>query len=74
MNKQKPRNREYRTSPMSDRELSALRAKAGKDGYSPGPQMQMNLERSAKVYPHRLITPKSVGNGTERAHGFGRGA
>lgn len=37
------------------------------------PQMAINLARAAEVYPHRLITPKSVGNGTERVHGFGRG-
>lgn len=62
MSKQKPCNREYRTPPMSDRELSALRAKAGKDGYSPGPQMQINLERAAQVYPHKLKTPTGTGN------------
>lgn len=73
MNKQKPRNREYRTSPMSDRELSALRAKAGKDGYSPGPQMQINLERAAKVYPHRLYTPDGVGNNKEFSPFYGEG-
>lgn len=51
MNKQKPRNREYRTPP----------------------QLRLNQERAAKLYPHRLITPKGVGNGTEGIHGFGRG-
>lgn len=38
------------------------------------PQLSINMARAAEVYPHRLITPKSVGNGTERVHGFGRGA
>lgn len=51
MNKQKPRNREYRT-PL---------------------QLRLNQERAAKLYPHRLITPKGVGNGLEFAPGFDRG-
>lgn len=71
MNKPTTKQREYRTPPMSDRELSALRAKAGKDGYSPGPQMQINLERAAKVYPHRLIAPKGIGNEPVFQRGFG---
>ena len=49
MNKQKPRNREYRTPP----------------------QMRANQERAARVYPHRLFTPKGVG--TEVAYQRGCG-
>lgn len=41
--------------------------------YRPSPQMQVNLQRAAKLYPHRLITQQGVGNGTEYGHGFGRG-
>lgn len=54
--------------PMDLPSLEALRAKVkGREGYHPSPQMQMNLERSAKVYPHRLITPEGVGNYREFA-------
>ena len=49
MNKQKPRNREYRTPP----------------------QLRMNQERASKLYPHRLITPKGVGNEPRVNFGFG---
>lgn len=30
--------------------------------YKPSSQMQINLERAAKVYPHSLITPNGIGN------------
>lgn len=30
--------------------------------YKPSHQMKINMERSAKLYPHKLITPKGVGN------------
>lgn len=30
--------------------------------YKPSAQMQINLERSAKVYPHSLKTPTGTGN------------
>lgn len=49
MNKQKPRNREYRTPP----------------------QLRLNQERASKVYPHRLITPKGIGNEPVFQRGFG---
>jgi len=35
--------------------------------------MQMNLERSAKVYPHRLITPVGTGNDKEFSPFYGEG-
>lgn len=42
--------------------------------YRHSAQMRINQTRTSELYPHRLITPYGVGNGTERAHGFGRGA
>jgi len=37
--------------------------------YRPSPQMRINQDRAAEVYPHRLITPDGVGNGPECAQG-----
>lgn len=42
--------------------------------YKPGSQMRINQARTAELYPHSLKTGAGVGNGAERAHGFGRGA
>lgn len=30
--------------------------------YTPSPQMVANLARSAELYPHRLVTPRGIGN------------
>lgn len=30
--------------------------------YKPSPAMRINLERTKKLYPHRLVTPKGIGN------------
>lgn len=34
-------------------------------------QMRINLERTKKVYPHTLYTPKGIGNGTQFSDDFG---
>lgn len=36
-------------------------------------QMKINLERAKKLYPHRLITPKGVGNEKEYSQYFRQG-
>ena len=41
--------------------------------WKPKGRLADNFARAGEVYPHRLYTPNSVGNGVERAHGFGRG-
>lgn len=34
--------------------------------YKPSPQMSINQQRAAELYPHRLITPDGVGNGIDQ--------
>ena len=45
-----------------------------RETWKPKGRLADNFARASEVYPHRLYTPNGVGNGVERAHGFGRGA
>lgn len=57
---------------MKSKPLPRINARPREYSQVRNPQMQMNLERSAKVYPHRLVTPKGTGNYREFGN-LGRG-
>lgn len=61
---------EYRGETVPPRDPSLY---ANRRPYQSGPQMSINQQRAAEVYPHRLITPDGVGNGREFAPGFDQG-
>lgn len=44
-----------------------------KKTYQHSEQMKINLERTKKVYPHSLITPKGVGNEREYSPHYDKG-
>jgi len=48
---------------------AAARPVSEQGQYRPSTQLRINLGRSAEVYPHRLITPRGVGNGVDIGHG-----
>lgn len=53
---------EHRGEIVPPRDIYALR---DRPAYRPSPQMQINQQRAAELYPHRLITPDGIGNGID---------
>lgn len=39
--------------------------------YRPSPVLSINMARAAELYPHRLITPRGIGNEVTFQYGFG---
>ncbi|NYT25374.1 hypothetical protein H0A73_17375 [Alcaligenaceae bacterium] len=44
---------------------AAVRPVSEQGQYRPSPQLTINQQRAAELYPHRLITPDGVGNGID---------
>lgn len=53
---------------------STLRTEKRNREYKPSPQLSINQQRAAEVYPHRLITPTGTGNYREFANNARRDA